>query len=101
MNIGKLTREGLAKAKARGVKLGNPSSLSEARDIAASVNTSKANEYALELMPIINGCVAVGVISNSAISRHLNKIGKPTQRGKSWTPGGVRNIRIRLDKLNK
>lgn len=101
--IGSRTRDALAAAKARGVKLGNPNG-AKALQRAARGNTAAvaairadAAERAADLLPIICDIQASGTTSLPSIARELNSRGIITQRGGKWHPSSVRNLLRRLD----
>lgn len=89
------TRAALISAKARGVKLGNPNLLavrntdtSAAREAAKK----KADQFAREVLPLLESAIASGVKSLSALARLLNEQGIETQRKSKWTPMGVKRV---------
>lgn len=92
------TKEGLAVAKAKGVKLGNPR-IADARRKANEVVKSKANEFALKMKPTLVGLMFGRNFSE--IARELNKVGITTQRDKQWTPSGVRTVLKRLEAMGE
>lgn len=99
--ISKRTKEALAAAKARGVKLGNPENLTdEARRkgarVSAEVRSERANQRAADLRPIIQGLREKGAESLHALARGLNEEGIPTARECAWTPTAVKRVLDRL-----
>ena len=85
----KRTTEALAAAKARGVKLGNPS---PARSLAAGQKTitQRGDCYLENLLPIIESIEMAGVTSLNGIARTLAARGVKTARGSTrWTAKGV------------
>lgn len=106
--ISRRTKEALAAAKARGIKLGNPANLNN--DAAARGRTagviaikSKADTFATECIPRISRLTNEGYSLN-AIARILNSEGILTASGKSnaWTARSVSNIieRVSNSELN-
>lgn len=100
--ISKRTKEALAIAKARGVKLGNPKNLTpEAakRGRAAGVATikNKADSFARDCIDRINQLKSEGQSLN-AIANILNREGILSATGKSnaWTARSVKNITDRI-----
>lgn len=96
--ISSRTREALAAAKRRGVKLGgNRGNLpSVARDgslSSAQVRSRKAQSRADDLMPIIRPLINAGR-STSAVAAELNARGIPTVRGGGggWQPTQVSRV---------
>ncbi len=101
LRISKRTKEALAAAKARGVKLGNPKNLTdEARrkgaHVSATVRSDRANQRAADLRPIIQGLREKGAGTLKALARGLNEEGIRTARGYEWTPTAVRRVLNRL-----
>ena len=100
--IAKRTREALAAAKVRGVKLGNPNGAAAIRRAGkgngASLDAIKdnANAFASDLAPIIDRLRAEGFKSLPQIARVLNEGGFATPRGGKWHPSSVRNLLSRL-----
>ncbi len=100
--IGTRTREALAAAKARGVKLGNPNGAaalqraSKGNGAAVAAIRSGAQERAEDLSPIIADIRATGATSLPAIAKELNSRGIVTARGGVWHPSSVRNLLGRL-----
>lgn len=77
--ISKRTKEALAIAKARGVKLGNPNGaahlLGRGNDEAVDAIKAKADEKAQDLMPLIEELKELGVTSLRGIAHELNHKG--------------------------
>ncbi|MEW5772981.1 MAG: recombinase family protein [Thermodesulfobacteriota bacterium] len=98
--ISKRTKEALAAAKARGVKLGNPKGAEHLRGLGneAAVDTikEKAQERAVDLMPILQDILDGGVTSYRGIAQELNKRSIRTARGGQWHPASVSRIMKRL-----
>jgi DNA invertase Pin-like site-specific DNA recombinase len=96
------TKAALTAAKARGVKLGNPtegfgSTKSAAR--ASRANVLAAADYAKELRHALADAKEAGHRSYHAVARFLNDKGVVTRRGKVWTPTGVsRLLKLRRKK---
>jgi DNA invertase Pin-like site-specific DNA recombinase len=88
--ISKRTREALAAAKARGVKLGNPR-LAEAVAKANAASQEAAERFAANVVPIINQIQASGVSSLRGVARALTARGVKTARGGQWTARAVIN----------
>lgn len=100
--IAKRTREALAAAKARGVRLGNPNGAAALRRAnkgnAASVGVIKANaaEHATNLAPVVEALREEGIVSLGAMAEALNDRGMLTPRGGRWHKSSVRNLLARL-----
>lgn len=96
------TREALAAAKRRGVKLGNPNGAAALRrarkgnKVAVSVIKANAQVHAERLRPVIKNLQSDGVASVRGLSAALNERGILTPRGKSWHPTSVRRLLERL-----
>jgi DNA invertase Pin-like site-specific DNA recombinase len=88
------TRDGLAAAKARGVKMGNPN-LQMAQRLAAAAVRSEADRFAGNILPIIKQAQKSGATTLQAIADALNSRGVATARGGIWSPSNVRNILVR------
>lgn len=81
------TRDGLAAARRKGTRLGNPT-LSNARKLAAEAKQAKAREATEHVLPAIEGIRLRGFTSARAIAEELNrmKISTPSgQPGFLWT----------------
>ena len=100
--IGTRTREALAAAKARGVRLGNPNGAAALRRAGkgngASVATIKANAdaFAADLREVLEDLRADGCTSLAGIAGELNARHIRTARGGKWHPSSVRNLEARL-----
>jgi DNA invertase Pin-like site-specific DNA recombinase len=89
------TKAALAAAKARGVKLGNPSNLRNqalgaAR--ASDARTRRSLARAADLAPILAEVRAAGAASLRQVAVALNARGIPAARGGAWTAMQVRRI---------
>lgn len=93
--ISKRTKEALAAAKARGVKLGAPDqkALSNMgnRAIAAA-----ADAFAEKLRPTMEGLKAQGITSANAIADELNRKGIASAKGGCWSAATARRLLRRL-----
>jgi DNA invertase Pin-like site-specific DNA recombinase len=89
--ISERTRLGLAAAKAKGVKLGNPN---PEKALAAMVTANKSAkvEFAAKVFPVIEEIKSAGVQTLRGICDCLNRRGIATRNGKNWYPATVRNI---------
>jgi DNA invertase Pin-like site-specific DNA recombinase len=97
--ISKRTKEALAAAKARGVKLGNPQNLRN-RELGGingrSTRTKLAIDRAADLHPIISDLRLTGAKSLREIAAGLNERHIPTARGCEWSAVQVKRILERL-----
>ena len=100
--ISRRTREALAAAKRRGIRLGNPNGarpLRRARKgnhAALAAISRKADAHAAQLRPVIQDLRAKGVGTLAGIAAALNTGGMRTPRGATWHPSSVRNLLARL-----
>jgi DNA invertase Pin-like site-specific DNA recombinase len=103
--ISRRTKEALAAAKARGVKLGNPYGAAALRRagkggsaLRASVRAN-ADAHAAALAPIVRSPQAEGHVTLRALAGHLNAAGMQTRRGGRWHVSTVHNLLPRLDQM--
>ena len=95
------TKEALAAAKARGVKLGNPNgaaslraaATSETRAKGAAATSQRASDFAERLRPVLS---ALDTLSARAAAMELDRRGIATARGGVWSAGKVIAVRNRL-----
>ena len=83
------TREALAAAKARGIRLGKPENLADrdkGRRVSAAVRRAKAERRAGDLLPTLQVLQAEGIVTPTAMARALNERGIPAARGGLWHP---------------
>ena len=105
--ISKRTREALAAAKMRGVKLGNPNGAAAIRraargnSAAVKVISHNAVSFALDLAPIIEQLREEGITSLPQLARKLNEGGFATARGGKWHPSNVKNVCQRIDMIQR
>ena len=97
MAASRLTREGLARAKARGVKLGN-SNWKPALEAATRVRQSYADEFARQFAPVLKQ-LRESVRTYSELAEELNRLGFKTRQGKMFFPASVRNLELRIKAL--
>jgi DNA invertase Pin-like site-specific DNA recombinase len=88
------TKDALARKKAQGAILGNPNA-AEAAVVARAKLTENADQFAEQMLPIIDGIRASGITSYKAIAEALNNRGIRTSRGANWHATSVRNIILR------
>jgi DNA invertase Pin-like site-specific DNA recombinase len=89
--ISKRTKEALAAAKARGVKLGGdrgnlPATAAKGQLASLAARRKAARQRAEDLEPILAELRAQGVTSLTKIADSLNARGVPAARGGKWTP---------------
>ncbi|QSX78114.1 recombinase family protein [Agrilutibacter solisilvae] len=99
--ISRRTKEALAAAKARGVKLGNPNGAEALRragrgnQAGTAAAARKAKEHAAKVKPIVDALGESGFKTFGAIAGALNARGVLTLHGKSWHSSSVRNLLAR------
>jgi DNA invertase Pin-like site-specific DNA recombinase len=96
--ISRRTKEALAVAKARGVKLGNPNGAASLRRagrggvaLRAAV-AANAEAFAADLAPVIADIRANGHTSLRGIAAELTARGIQTRRGGAWGVGNVKGL---------
>ena len=101
--ISRRTREALAVARARGVRLGNPNGAAALRRagkggvaLCAAV-TANAEAFAADLAPVIADIRAGDATSLRAIAAELSARGIRTRRGGAWGVGNVKGVLGRID----
>jgi len=94
--ISQRTKDGLAAAKRRGTKLGNPRPR-EAVKRAVAANVERAGTYAANLAPVVREIQRAHVTTLRGIAQCLNARGFKTPNGKSFAPQSVKNLMAKLD----
>src|SRR4051812_2059324 len=101
--ISKRTKEALAAAKARGVRLGGNRGAvisDEAREVSREARHAESEARAADLAPVIAELQAAGVTSLGGLTTGLTERGIPTARGRAkWTPVQVSRVLTRLTAL--
>jgi DNA invertase Pin-like site-specific DNA recombinase len=92
--IASRTRDALARAKAKGVKLGNPR-IKHAQKAATEAVGANADRHAANVVPIIRAIQKAGATSLRAIAEALNARGVSTARGGRWQAQTVANVLAR------
>ena len=100
--ISRRTKEALAVARSRGVKLGNPNGAAALRragkggaPLRAAI-ARNADRHAQDLAPVVDDIRAGGATSLRAIAGELNARGMLTRRGGRWHVSTVMNLLDRL-----
>ena len=103
--ISRRTKEALAVAKARGVKLGNPNGAESLRRagkggvaLRAAVSANAA-AFAADLAPVIADSRVAGYTSLRSVAAELTARGIRTRRGGVWGVGNVKGLFARIDRL--
>jgi DNA invertase Pin-like site-specific DNA recombinase len=100
--ISRRTREALAVARARGVKLGNPNGAASLRragkggEALRAAVSANAAAFANDLVPVIEAIRAEGRTSLRAIAAELTARGIRTRRGGVWQVSNVKSLLARL-----
>ena len=81
--ISQRTKDALAAAKRRGVRLGNPN-LGTAAAKGSAATKDAARRFAVNVLPVIRDIQSGGVTSYRAIAAKLNERRVPTARGGKW-----------------
>lgn len=93
--ISQRTRDGLAAARRRGIKLGNPRP-AQALRVAQTANLARADAYAESLLPVITEIRAAHVTALRGIAQCLNARGFKTPNGKAFKAQSVKNLLERV-----
>jgi DNA invertase Pin-like site-specific DNA recombinase len=89
--ISKRTKEALAAARARGVKLGNPR-WAETLEATNTARTEAADRFAANVLPIIREIQNSGISSLRGVAKALTARGVKTARGGAWSAVQVTDI---------
>lgn len=92
--IGKRTKEALAQAKARGVKLGT--NIPKVQESARKANLQRGTTSFERIVPHVQRAMDEGCTSLNEIANWLNANGITTPRGKTFSKGQVSVIRKRM-----
>jgi DNA invertase Pin-like site-specific DNA recombinase len=88
--ISQRTKDGLAAAKRRGIKLGNPRP-SQAVQLAVAANLTRARKHSDQIVPVIQQIQKAHVTSLRGIAQCLNVRGFKTPNGKAFAAQSVKN----------
>lgn len=91
--ISRRTRDALAAAKARGIRLGNPRPV-EAAALASAALRRQADAFAGSLRPMMEAMREQGKTLQD-VADELNARGIKTARGRTWQPQTVKNVLAR------
>ena len=98
--ISQRTRQALAAAKARGVRLGNPAFGADGGSSSRKgvvVRQDQAAQRARELAPVVKEIRSAGVSTYAGIARALNARGIPAARGGYWHASSARDLVLRIN----
>jgi DNA invertase Pin-like site-specific DNA recombinase len=90
--ISSRTKQALAAAKARGQRLGNHANLAEAQDRSRRVRSESSDQFAQNVLPVINQIKRSGCETLSGIASALNARGIRTPRGGDWQAAQVARV---------
>lgn len=86
------TRAALAAEKSQGMKLGNPRNIGEAAEMRRESQRTAADQFAANVLPVIENIKAAGATTFDGIARALNARRVRTSRGGRWHATTVRNL---------
>jgi DNA invertase Pin-like site-specific DNA recombinase len=95
--ISERTSAALQAKKASGAKLGNPTNLSVAGSLGRIAQAQVADEFATNLMPVVQAIQNAGAATLSEIASALNACGVRPARGNNWHRSSVRNLLARIE----
>jgi len=93
--ISQRTCDGLAAARRRGIKLGNPRP-AQALKVARTANLARADAYAKSLLPVVEEIRAAHVTTLRTIAQCLNARGFKTPNNKVFKAQSVKNLLTRI-----
>jgi len=99
--IRRTTKEGLRRARERGVTLGNTKNLDVAQQNGAASNKAKADRQARELAPMVNEIRTSGLKTKEAIADELNRRGYRTARNERWNKDNLRRVLDRIAEIEE
>jgi DNA invertase Pin-like site-specific DNA recombinase len=95
--ISERTTAALHAKKASGAKLGNSTNLCIAGSIGRLAQAQVADEFATNLMPLVQAIQNAGAATLSEIASALNARGVRSARGNNWHRSSVRNLLARIE----
>lgn len=93
--ISERTKAALIAKKAQGVKLGNRTNLRDAQRKGLEERLRRADQFAGNVLPVIQSIKEVGVTTYAGIAEALNMRGIATARGGTWYPSTVQKLLLR------
>ena len=94
--ISERTRAALQAKKASGARLGNPTNLFMAGSLGRIAQVQAADEFATDLIPMLDAIRKAGANTLSEIAKALNGRGVRPPRGSNWHRSSVRNLIARV-----
>src|SRR4030088_430128 len=91
------TTAALQAKKANGAKLGNPTNLCIAGSIGRPAQAQGADEFATNLMPVVQAIQNASAATLSEMASALNARGVRPARGNNWHRSSVRNLLARIE----
>jgi DNA invertase Pin-like site-specific DNA recombinase len=90
--IAERTKAALAERKRQGMRLGNRTNLPEASAKGNAAQRAQADQFAANVLPVIESVRAAGVTTLKGIAAALNARGIRTARGGQWYAATVKNL---------
>ena len=94
--ISERTKAALRAKKAAGARLGNPTNLCVAGSLGRTAQAQAADEFATDLIPMLDAIRKAGANTLSEIAKALNGRGIRPPRGSNWHRSSVRNLIARV-----
>ena len=95
--ISERTKAALSQRRAQGKRLGNPTNTDEAAALGRAAQSSEADRFAANVLPIVRAIRASGVTALAGIAEALNARGIRSARGGAWRVSSVQNLLARSD----
>ena len=99
--ISERTKSALAVKKAQGALLGNRTNLQEAQRAGNRVQKTNADQFAINVLPVILDIQQSGVAGLASIADTLNRRGIRTARGGHWHAATIRRVLLRSSEAQK
>ena len=93
--ISERTKAALARRKAQGVRLGNPTNLAEASAKGGAARRAMADAFAQNVLPVVREIQTTGRTSLRAIAAEMERRNVRTARGGTWTASAVLRLLAR------
>lgn len=90
--ISERTRAALAAKRRQGVRLGNPTNLTDAQSAGRATQSERATNRATNILPIIREVQSLGIATLAGIANALNGRGVASPRGGAWYPASVKRL---------